>query len=113
MKGRPVLIVVWAGFSPRARACAREVEAFRREQPGLQVVGVNLDGSEKQMDAACRELGLTWAQFNDGLGWANRFARRWGVRKVPTVFVVDRQGRLLGWGGDEGWRELAAAALQN
>ncbi len=112
-KGRPVLIVVWAGFSERSRACVREIEALRSQQPDLQVVGVNLDDAEQKMTAACRELGLTWRQYNDGMGWANRFVRQWGVRAVPWVFVVDRRGRLVGSSGAAGWRQLALSALEN
>ena len=108
-----MLIVVWAGFSKPARTCVGEIEAFRRRQPELRVVGVNLDESQQYMSAACRELGLAWPQFNDGLGWANRFALKWAVRAVPWVFVVDRRGRLVGSAGAAGWRELAAITVQN
>lgn len=112
-RGRPVLIVVWAGFSEGSRACAAEVEAFRREHGELRVVGVNLDESEEQMNVACSKLGLAWPQFNDGMGRANRFALKWGVRAVPWVFVLDRQGRLVGSSGAGGWRRLAGSVLEN
>ncbi len=112
-RGRPVLIVVWAGFCARCRALTPAIEAFRVEHPELRVVGVNLDESDQIMTAACRELGLAWPQFNDGMGWANRFARRWGVRTVPFLFAVDREGRLAGFGGGEAWRELAGSVLEN
>ncbi len=112
-KGRPVLIVVWAGFSEPARLCVRRIEAFRQGQPELCVVGVNLDESEDRMNAVCTELGLAWPQFNDEMGWANRFALQWGIRALPQVFVVDREGRLSGSSGAEGWRELALTVLEN
>jgi thiol-disulfide isomerase/thioredoxin len=112
-QGRPVLIVVWAGFCARCRTCVPDIEAFRAEHAELRVIGVNLDGSEKEMTAACHDLNLAWPQFNDGMGWANRFARRWGVRRLPFVFVVDRGGRLAGFGAAEGWRELAESVLEN
>lgn len=112
-KGDPVLIVVWAGFSEPARACVAAIDDYREHHRELRVVGVNLDGSRQQMRAACQELGLAWPQFNDGLGWANRFAREWGVREVPYVFAVDRAGCLAGSSGAAGWRDLAARVLEN
>jgi hypothetical protein len=111
-EGSPVLIVVWAGFDSEARACVAQVEAFRRAHAELQVVGVNLDESDKQMSVACQELGLAWPQFNDGRGWANRFALEWGVREVPTVFLVGRQGRLVAVAGAADWREPVSAVLR-
>ena len=85
----------------------------RTEHPELAVVGVNVDESVRRMNAVCSELGPAWPQFNDGMGWANRFARQWGVRRVPTVFAIDRAGRLVGFGGAEAWRELAGSVLEN
>jgi len=112
-EGSVVLIVVWAGFSGKARACVREIEALRRERRDVRVCGVNLDESEERMQAASGALGLSWPQLHDGLGWANRFAREWAVREVPTVFVVDREGCLVGVGGERDWRELVAAVADN
>ena len=108
--GRPVLIVVWTSTDAQAVRCVRSVERFRREHPQVRVVGVNLDMSRAEMTAACEKLGIDWPQFNDGLGPANHFARKWGVRRVPRVFVVDREGRLVGSSEDESWERLAVAA---
>jgi hypothetical protein len=109
--GVPVLIVVWSAHDDRARQCVLAVEEHRRANPETQVVGVNLDVSKTIMAAACAELGIEWPQFNDGLGRANVFARRWGVERVPHVFVIDRRGRLCGSAHDDTWQELAARAL--
>lgn len=111
-RGHPLLIVVWAGCNGRARSCAREIEAFRREHPDLRVVGVNLDASPEIGFSAARELALPWEQFNDGLGFANVFARTWGVRHVPLVFAVDRGGKLIGTAGAARWRPLAEQLLR-
>jgi len=47
---------------------------------------------------------------HDGRGWGTWFARRWGVRETPFVFVRDATGRLRGATGGDEWRELARAA---
>lgn len=109
--GVPVLIVVWSAAEPGSEAVLRAVDAFRREHAEVRVVGVNLDTCREPMESACRAWNLTWPQFNDGLGRANRFARRWGVTRTPCVFVVGRHGRLLGWAEDDTWRSLAEAAV--
>lgn len=110
--GQPVLIVVWAGFDEATRRCALRVEQFRASHSDLRVVGVSLDRDPEQTAAAAGALGIGWPQFNDGLGWGNEFARTWGVRRIPRVFVIDRAGRLLGSRAGEGWEELARAALR-
>ena len=111
-QGAPVLIVVWAGFDAGARACVQSVERFRAAYPNLRVVGVNLDDTAEQAAAAARKLAVSWPQFCDGLGWGGEFVRTWGVRHIPLVFVVDRDGRLIGSAGEEGWEALTREALR-
>lgn len=103
----PVLVVVWGGFNEASRETVGEIEAFRAAHPEFRVAGVNLDETAERMRAACRELGIEWPQYFDGLGWSCEYARNWGVRKIPRVFVVDRAGRLAAIGGAEDWRTLA------
>ena len=112
-KGRPIFIVVWAGFSASARDCVKKIELLRNQHPEGLVVGVNLDESEPKMDAACRQLQIIWPQNNDGLGWANDFVRQWGVTQIPWVFVIDRAGKLVGSAGADGWSVLAGSVLEN
>lgn len=112
-RNQVVLIVVWAGFEPRARDRVRAVEAFRASHRDLRVVGVNLDDSRESLESASRELAIEWPQLHDELGWAGEFVRKWAVRSIPMVFVLDRSGRLAGWSADENWRRLAAKALEN
>lgn len=110
--GRPGAIVVWAGFDAAARQCVRDLEQLRAAHPTLWLLGVNVDADTAACDAAARELGVTWPQFNDGLGWANRFALAWGVDAVPLVFVIDARGRLVGAASDERWRTWLLAACE-
>jgi hypothetical protein len=104
--GHPVIIMVWAGFDEPSCQRAGAVETLRQARPELRVVGVNLDSDEAAMRLASQRLGLPWPQFNDGLGWANDFARKWGVRQIPRVFVIDKAGRLAGSTTGDDWRKL-------
>lgn len=109
--GRPVLVLVWAGYDAASRGRAAEVEALRRTHPDLQVIGVSLDDTPERADAALRALGLDWPTWHDGLGWGHEFVRTWGIRELPFVFVIDRAGRLLGSTAGDEWRTWAQTAL--
>lgn len=111
-RGRPSLIVVWADFSPAARQTVQDVEALRREHPELAVAGVALDESPTETTAVARALQLPWPQSNDGLGWGNELVRAWGLRAIPRVLVLDRDGRLVGVGDGASWRALAEQVLR-
>ena len=107
------MIVVWDSIEPECRKRIREVEAFRKRHRELLVFGVNLDGRREEMSRVADDLEIRWPQFNDGRGRANEFARTWGVSRTPVVFVIGRNGRLLGSTSGAAWRALAEKALEN
>ncbi len=111
--GRPVVVVVWASFDAASVEAACAVGEAAAGPQGVAVLGVSLDYSREELERGCERAGLEFPQAFDGLGWGGGFARHWGVREIPKVFVIDRGGRLLGVRGDEGWRDLLRAAIEN
>jgi thiol-disulfide isomerase/thioredoxin len=96
--GRVVLIQFWASWcSP----CMAEIPHLRqmRERLGedrFEVLGVNLDRSQPAtVLPLIRRLGVTWPQIHDGRGYNGEVARLFGVRYLPTSFLVDRNGRIV------------------
>ncbi len=111
LAGHPVLLVVWAGYDERSRSCARQVADFCKAHAEFRAIGVSLDESRAATAAAARELALNWPQISDELGWGGEFVRRWGVREIPYVFAIGRDGRLLGAADSDAWAELARSAV--
>jgi hypothetical protein len=50
------------------------------------------DQNKNDTDQAVEEGKLTWNVHYDG--WRGPVATRWAVRGFPTVYVIDRQGRI-------------------
>lgn len=105
-RGRIVILVVWASFHGGSRERLRQVWEVTQRDRELRLIGVNLDFGAQDMLAACQTLGVGCLQGHDGRGWAGAFALEWGVRQLPFVFVVDREGRLVGATAGEDWRGL-------
>lgn len=111
--GRPVVIVIWARFEPASVDAIKAIEAERVARPEIVVVGVNIDERAEDMQAVTRAVAIGWPQVFDGMGWASEFLRTWGLRAVPTVLVLDREGRLLGLAErSEDWRSLLERAAR-
>lgn len=106
MSGKPVLIVVWAGFDAGARRLVAEVEAFRAQRPEWQIVGINIDATAADCQRSAAHAAIGWPQSNDGRGWGTQFLLDWGIRDAAFVLCIDREGRLRGSAAGAAWRKL-------
>ncbi len=41
-----------------------------------------------------KERALPWPQFFDKENEANRFAEQFGITGIPTLWLIDKQGKL-------------------
>lgn len=87
------------------------VEQLHRERAGsgLSVVAVNIQESQSTVAAWVREKKVTIPIVLDSDG---EVTRQYGVIATPTVFLIDRRGRLVGRiVGPRDWSSPAGKAL--
>jgi peroxiredoxin len=100
-KGKPVLIVFWSSDSePFVEMLPELKNVLRRyEKSGLAVIGVCLDESETTLDAFTEKNGLSWTQIffadQDKRHWDHPVVRYYGVREVPSLWLVNRDGVVV------------------
>ena len=76
---------------------------------GLVVLAVSFQERPETVAAWVKKVGLQFPVFLDEDGDA---ARAWKVRVTPTVFLLDRKGRLVGkTQGTKPWTSPAGRAL--
>jgi thiol-disulfide isomerase/thioredoxin len=98
--GKLVLIDFWASWCGPCMAEADHMtQIYHRFGPqGLVIIGVDLDQSSSDMQAAITAHHFTWPQYYDGRMWKNEMATNWGVNSIPQTFLVSTDGTLL-WRG--------------
>lgn len=96
--GRVVIVDFWATW---CAPCLAEIPWLRRIRDDfgtdrVAVVGVNLDVSDRRtLVAWLNRKRLDWPQLHDGRGYAGAVARAFDVTSLPTLVVVDAQGRVV------------------
>ena len=96
LKGKVVLVDFWATWcGPCLRAMPDLVETYRKyHDQGFEIIGISLDKNQSQLEKYMQNMGITWQQYYDGLGWSNKMAKRFGVRGIPHIVLIDKNGAV-------------------
>jgi cytochrome c biogenesis protein CcmG, thiol:disulfide interchange protein DsbE len=93
LRGKAVVLDFWASWCIPCKEQVPIIDGFARAYEGKDVVVVGVNTSDDRADALGflkgRNLGYPSVLDADG-----RVAMAYGVRGLPTLLVLDRQGRI-------------------
>jgi thiol-disulfide isomerase/thioredoxin len=97
LRGKVVLIDFWATWcGPCMRELPQVREAYEKlHSRGFEIVGISFDKDREKLVAVTAQEKMTWPQYFDGKGWENDFGRRFGIRSIPTMWLVNKKGMVV------------------
>lgn len=113
-RGRLVVLIFWAGWSPPSVAWLAEFSKIAGRLPPnrVTIATVSLDKKTDNAVQTLRKLGLSaWPTACSGTGWDDPLSRRLGINALPTVFIFDPQGRLRTLNARQGYESLLRQLL--
>jgi thioredoxin-related protein len=71
------------------------LKELRNKYKEFEVVGVNLDNSKDDMMAFLQANNPGWPQLFDEGGLESRLATQMGIQTLPTMILIDKQGKVV------------------
>lgn len=92
-RGKVVYLDFWASWCEPCRKSFPVMRKLQRKykSKGLRVVTINLDKDRKEVRRFLREFR---ANFPIALDPKGKIARRYGVKAMPSSYLIDRKGRI-------------------
>ena len=97
LEGSIILVDFWSAEAGNSNAFNAELKEIydKYESQGFRVYQVSADTSKAAWITAVQEQRLPWISVCDFKGEASPMLRAYNVRKLPSNYLIDKQGNII------------------
>ena len=96
-RGKVVLLNFWAmWYGPSLLEIPNLKKVYDTyKDEGFDIIGISFDYDEPKLRDYIKENNIPWRQILDNVAGKNLIAQRYAIRGIPTIHLIDRDGRLI------------------
>lgn len=96
-RGKVLLVIFWSSW---CKPCTEDLPQIqdlynKYHSQGFDVLGINLDATPELAEAYIKQHKVAWAHIHEEGGLESAPARDFGVISLPTMFLVDKSGKVV------------------
>jgi len=98
LKGKVVILSFWASWDKKSREANKSLKSVYKKyhNRGLEIYQVSLDRSKVLWENAVKTDDLPWINVSDLRYTESLAAKQYNVRRIPSDFIIDRNGDIIG-----------------
>lgn len=95
--GKYTLIDFWASWCGPCRVDSPNLVKIHEtyKDKGLAVIGVSIDKDKESWQKAIASDKLAWTHVSYLKRWDDPIAKQYGVKSIPTLFLLDNEGKVI------------------
>lgn len=98
LKGKVVLLDFWASWCGPCRISNKHLAKLyaKYKEQGFEIFAVSVDNDPKDWKKAVAKDKIKWLQVNDAAMGEASIAMQWGIGAIPTSYLINKEGKLVG-----------------
>lgn len=99
-RGKVLLVLFWSTWCKPCTEDLPQIRALYRQYHGrgFEVIGVNLDSDVSAVEPFLKQHRVDWPQVHQPGGLESEPAQSFGIISLPTMFLVDKKGKVISRG---------------
>jgi thiol-disulfide isomerase/thioredoxin len=97
LRGTPVLVHYWATWCEPCKVDIAQIRELTAKYgpKKFAVVGIALDSDKQQLEKFLKTKPIAWPQLHEAGGLDGRLAEELGVLTLPTMILLDAEGKVV------------------
>ena len=97
-ENKPVILIFWASWNPYSIEEIHSLQEIFRHYESInkpEIISISLDSSEEKLLQCIKEQKIVLPVICDYQYWDSNLAAKYVVKRIPTIILADKKGRVI------------------